>query len=166
MAWSALSASRPLSLDAGRLAVGLPNSGAFQYLRQGGHDERLRQSIIDVVKIDVGIDLVLDPGTPDPAPSGSPQRREPEPVAEPVREPEPEPVPEPEPALESPPAPARQPQPVQSQRMRGMAAAERVQPEAPDVPSPDDPDLETSGLSGEALVMRELGATRIGEIES
>ena len=35
----------------------------------------------------------------------------------------------------------------------------------PDVPAPDDPDLGSNDLSGVDLAMRELGATRIGEIE-
>jgi DNA polymerase-3 subunit gamma/tau len=38
-------------------------------------------------------------------------------------------------------------------------------PSSDDQPSPDDPDLDDDGLSGQELLVRELGASVIEEIE-
>ena len=107
VAWMVFSDSRPLSLDAGVLAVGVPEESKVRNARASGHAERLRQVIIDVMHADVQVDVV---------------------------------------ATGSVPAPASQ-----------EAAAS-------DEPSIDDSDSEDD-VSGEALAMRELGATVIGEIE-
>lgn len=107
VAWMVFSDSRPLSLDAGVLAVGVPEESKVRNARASGHAERLRQVIIDVMHADVQVDVV---------------------------------------ATGSVPAPASQ-----------EAASS-------DEPSIDDSDSEDD-VSGEALAMRELGATVIGEIE-
>jgi hypothetical protein len=107
VAWMVFSDSRPLSLDAGVLAVGVPEESKVRNARASGHAERLRQVIIDVMHADVQVDVV---------------------------------------ATGSVPAPASQ-----------EAATS-------DEPSIDDSDSEDD-VSGEALAMRELGATVIGEIE-
>ena len=107
VAWMVFSDSRPLSLDGGVLAVGVPEESKVRNARASGHAERLRQVIIDVMHADVQVDVV---------------------------------------ATGSVPAPASQ-----------EAAAS-------DEPSIDDSDSEDD-VSGEALAMRELGATVIGEIE-
>jgi DNA polymerase-3 subunit gamma/tau len=107
VAWMVFSDSRPLSLDGGVLAVGVPEESKVRNARASGHAERLRQVIIDVMHADVQVDVV---------------------------------------ATGSVPAPASQ-----------EAATS-------DEPSIDDSDSEDD-VSGEALAMRELGATVIGEIE-
>lgn len=108
VAWMVFSVSAPLSLHDGVLAVGVDNANKISNAKASGHDERLRQAILDVARIDVRIDVILAP----------------------------------------------------------TVGTGNLDPEAPsvvDVPSLDDADSdEASGLD---LAIRELGATRIGEIE-
>ncbi len=105
--WMVFSDSRPLSLDAGVLAVGVPEESKVRNARTSGHAERLRQVIIDVMHADVQVDVVATGSAP------------------------------PSPTVDTP---------------------------ASDEPSLDDSDSDDD-VSGEALAMRELGATVIGEIE-
>lgn len=105
--WMVFSDSRPLSLDAGVLAVGVPEESKVRNARTSGHAERLRQVIIDVLHADVQVDVVATGSAP------------------------------PSPTVDTP---------------------------ASDEPSLDDSDSDDD-VSGEALAMRELGATVIGEIE-
>ena len=107
VAWMVFSDSRPLSLDAGVLAVGVPEESKVRNARASGHAERLRQVIIDVMHADVQVDVVATGSSPAPASAEA--------------------------------APS-------------------------DEPSLDDSDTDDD-VSGEALAMRELGATVIGEIE-
>ena len=107
VAWMVFSDSRPLSLDSGVLAVGVPEESKVRNARASGHAERLRQVVIDVMHCDVQVDVVA---------TGS--------------------------------STAAQPQPVTEK----------------DEPSMDDSDSDDD-VSGEALALRELGATVIGEIE-
>jgi DNA polymerase-3 subunit gamma/tau len=107
VAWMVFSDSRPLSLDAGVLAVGVPEESKVRNARASGHAERLRQVIIDVMHADVQVDVVATGSAPPPA---------------------------------------------------------ATQATPSDEPSLDDSDSDDD-VSGEALAMRELGATVIGEIE-
>ena len=107
VAWMVFSDSRPLSLDAGVLAVGVPEESKVRNARASGHAERLRQVIIDVMHADVQVDVVATGSSTAPA---------------------------------------------------SAAAAPSDEPSLDDSDSDDD-------VSGEALAMRELGATVIGEIE-
>ena len=59
VAWVLFSVSAPLSLESGVLAVGLDNANKINNARASGHDERLRQAILDVMHLDVKIDVVL-----------------------------------------------------------------------------------------------------------
>jgi DNA polymerase-3 subunit gamma/tau len=61
VAWMLFNASQPLSVANGTLAVGVPNAGQVNNARTSGHDERLRQAILDVMRADVRIDVVLAP---------------------------------------------------------------------------------------------------------
>lgn len=61
VAWMLFNSSAPLSLSGGTLAVGVPNSGQVNNARTSGHDERLRQAILDVMRVDVRVDVVLAP---------------------------------------------------------------------------------------------------------
>lgn len=106
VAWMVFSDSRPLSLDAGVLAVGVPEESKVRNARASGHAERLRQVILDVMHADMQVDVVATGSSPAPA----------------------------------------------------------AVPAASDEPSLDDSDSDDD-VSGEALAMRELGATVIGEIE-
>ena len=68
VAWMLFSASQPLSISNGTLAIGVTNAGQVNNARASGHDERMRQAILDVMRVDVRIDVVLDPNAI--APSG------------------------------------------------------------------------------------------------
>lgn len=105
--WMVFSDSRPLSLDGGVLAVGVPEESKVRNARTSGHADRLHQVILDVMHADVQVDVVATGSAPTAASTAS--------------------------------AP-------------------------PDEPSLDDSDTDDD-VSGEALAMRELGATVIGEIE-
>ena len=59
VAWMGFTESTPLSFDNGVLSVGVKDSGHYNNVKSGGHDERLRQAILDVLKIDTEIDIVL-----------------------------------------------------------------------------------------------------------
>lgn len=61
VAWMAFANSAPISLSNGVLAVAIDSAGTAINIRSSGHDERLRQAILDVVRRDVKIDVVLAP---------------------------------------------------------------------------------------------------------
>jgi hypothetical protein len=117
VAWMTFDGSAPISLSNGVLAVAVGDAGKVNNLKTSGHDVRLRQAILNVMKTDVKVDVVL--------------------------------------------APDRTHLPVAS-ASSGPAAAPAPSAET-DSPSMDDAD--TDGAVGVDLAVRELGATRIGEIE-
>ena len=119
VAWLTFDGSRPVSLSDGVLAVGVENIGKVNNLKGSGHDERLRQAILDVMRSDVRIDVVLLPtgGTATTAPAGA-------------------------------------------AGATGDAAPGASEPDAPSLD-----DANADGAVGVDLALRELGATRIGEIE-
>ena len=59
VAWMGFTESTPLSFENGVLAVGVKDSGSYNNMKSGGHEERLRQAILDVLEIDTKIDVVL-----------------------------------------------------------------------------------------------------------
>ena len=61
VAWILFSTSVPLSLDDAVLAVALKNAGDVTGARASGHDERVRQAVLDVLRVDVRIDVVHAP---------------------------------------------------------------------------------------------------------
>ena len=122
VAWIGFTDSTPISLSNGVLAVALAEAGKAKNIQNSKHDERLRQAILDVMRVDVTIDVVLAPDRVVPMAAA--------------------------PADPSVPTAAAPP---------AATAAE------PDAPSLDDPDL--SDASGVDLLVREFGATQIGEIE-
>ena len=69
VAWATLNSSQPISLSNGVLAVAVDAPGKVSALKASGHDERLRQAIMDVLKTDVTIDVVLDPTRTGAAPA-------------------------------------------------------------------------------------------------
>jgi DNA polymerase-3 subunit gamma/tau len=124
VAWMSFASSAPISVSGGELAVALPDAGTVKGVRNSGHEERVRQAILDVMRVDVRVDPVV---APDRVTAPRAARVDP-----PQQKPEDGPAP---------------------------------QPSAPesDAPSPDDPDVDNT--TGVDLVVREFGATQIGEIE-
>ena len=61
VAWTAFEQSAPVSISDSTLAVALADQGKVAFARQGGRDERLRQAILDVLRADFKIDILLDP---------------------------------------------------------------------------------------------------------
>jgi DNA polymerase-3 subunit gamma/tau len=61
VAWLAFASSAPISLSNGVLAVAIDSAGTAINIRSSGHDERLRQALLDVMRRDVKIDIVLAP---------------------------------------------------------------------------------------------------------
>ncbi len=101
----------------GVLAVAVGDAGKVNNVRASGHEERLRQAILDVMKTDVRIDVVLAPDRVVPA----------------------------------------------SAKPSGAVDTDPPAAPEPDAPSMDDANVD--GAVGVDLAVRELGATRIGEIE-
>ncbi|HET7901533.1 MAG TPA: DNA polymerase III subunit gamma and tau [Candidatus Nanopelagicales bacterium] len=133
----------PLELDARTLGLAHPDRVRMGILRGNkGHMELLRLAVLDVARLDVEIDLVLDPSVSD-----APAAPAPEPAAASVTEPE-------RPSESGP-----------SARERAAAVvAEEAVPGDDDV-SVDDADAE-GDLSGLALVQRELGGTVMTEYDN
>jgi DNA polymerase-3 subunit gamma/tau len=61
VAWTVFHAAAPVSLSQGVLAVAVSEPGNLRAIAQRGHDERLRQALIDVLGLDVRIDVLHDP---------------------------------------------------------------------------------------------------------
>jgi len=61
VAWVLFQPSSPISISAGTLAVAVSDVGKVKNIKASGHDERLRQAILDVMRTDVRIDVVPDP---------------------------------------------------------------------------------------------------------
>ncbi len=71
VAWTVFHAATPVSCVNGALAVAVAEPGNVRAIAQRGHDERLRQAIIDVLALDLTIDVLHDPEPARPAPSGA-----------------------------------------------------------------------------------------------
>jgi DNA polymerase-3 subunit gamma/tau len=123
-----------------------------------GHVEQLRIAILDVVRLDTEIDFTHNPdpatmvakSAPEPSPENSTD------VATGARDEAPK----------KDAVPKRDEGPKKSARER---IAEQVQDELPvaqDVAADDDADLDDSGLSGLALIQRELGGTIMTEYDN
>ncbi len=175
VAWTAFHSATPLTCTDGALAVAVAEPGNVRAIAQRGHDERLRQAILDVLAIDVTVDVLHDP---EPVrPGGQP----------PVAGPSTEPVPAGETAVPATAVGAEAGSSTQSSGSAAPTGAQAVgasrQPSArrpadvvrsagsaghadtSDEPSPDDPDLDAAGAHGLALITRELGARPIGQID-
>jgi DNA polymerase-3 subunit gamma/tau len=173
VAWTAFHAATPVSVSQGVLAVAVAEPGNVRAIAQRGHDERLRQAIIDVVSLDLTIDVLHDPGAAAAASNRAPRPSDrpggPAPAGTAGRAGE-VPAQSPQPA-EAPTVPTGSPgqtaAPTAATRgadlIRAAAAGAAAAEEHSDEPSEDDPDL--SGADGLALITRELGARPIGEID-
>ncbi len=165
-----------VAVDATTLTLGFSNAGARESFTKGGSPDIVRQAAIDVVGADWKIEAIVDPGAqvaaaPAPSDSDDPWAGAPGPAA---------PDDEPAPASQAaPPRPPR-PQPPREVDPAGIEAArEAIQETRPggtergpdqDLAAADaeadrdDPDAETSGLTGAALLQQALGAEVIEEI--
>ena len=132
----------PLSRSATTLVIAHPDRVRMGILQGNkGHLELLRLAVLDVVRVDAELDLVLDPAAVAPE------------------------APPPAPA----PPPAAAPESGPSARERAAAAVAEEDaasvPPSDDVVSDDDDDVEDSDLTGLALVQRELGGTVMTEYD-
>ncbi|WP_431992348.1 DNA polymerase III subunit gamma and tau [Streptomyces albogriseolus] len=170
--WILLSQNAQVTgFDGTTLQLGFVNAGARDNFVSSGSEDVLRQALTEQFNVQWKIEAVVDPsGGGGPAasgPAGGPSggrsggsgygapggggpgdtRRPPSPQA-----PAPAP-PSPAPSAPAPAAPSR------------PAAPEPPAPVSPedDIPEDDDPDLDESALSGQELLVRELGATVVEE---
>ena len=141
--------SEVLSVDSKKLHIGLRDVGAHRAFTQGGgHDEIVRQALIDVVGLDLQIDAVLDPtvssAAAEPAPTdpATAQTAERTPSAA---------------AVEARAAAAAVDKPVVGKQRKPVVADDDV--------NADDADADDQGLAGSELIAQQLGGTVIGEIE-
>lgn len=84
VAWMSFSSSRPLSWSDGDLAVAVRDAGTVKGVKASGHDERLRQAVLDVVRTNVRIDVVFAPDQAGAMPVPTPARDESGETAAPV----------------------------------------------------------------------------------
>ena len=183
-----------VAVDATTLTLGFSNAGARESFNKGGSAEIVRQAAIDVVGADWKVEAIVDPGAQvdrgvterepeDPWASDGPTADGPSTRAgEPVRDtPAAAPVAAPEPPPEPPTWAAPEAAPV-AEPGGGIAAARGAIQQTRPVGGPaddeprepgsdpdaavdrDDPDAETSGLTGAALLQQALGAEVIEEI--
>jgi len=133
----------------GRLTLGFSSAGLRDTFARGAHPELVRQALIDVLGLDVTVEAIVDPS----AAGGQPAAR-----AAGSAGGESVPV-----GTSGPGAGPRR------QRPGGPAPVARPEPHSvragQEQPTGDDPDVVDGGLSGRDLVVRELGATVIGEYD-
>ena len=162
VAWTAFHAATPVSCSNGALAVAVAEPGNVRAIAQRGHDERLRQAIIDVLSLDLSIDVLHDPEPASPGASVSPAGAGP---AGPPRDDSP--------ASAASRAGTRADGHTSGATVPSANAADLVRAgvasgqaaDVADEPSPDDPDQDEGDVHGIALITRELGARPIGEID-
>ena len=166
VAWTAFHAATPVSCGGGALAVAVAEPGNARAIAARGHDERLRQAIIDVLALDLTIDVLHDPEPAAPGPGrGGDQSGASGPGRGSVSATQVAAGSAPEGGTTQPsgsPGSSRSGRPADVVRAAGSASP---QDEGVDEPSPDDPDVESDGANGLALITRELGARPIGEID-
>jgi DNA polymerase-3 subunit gamma/tau len=137
----------PVSRSETTLVLAHPDRVRMGILRGNkGHLELLRLAVLDVVRLDVELDIVLDP---DKAEAGAS-------------------TPEAPAAAPAPAAPAEPAGPSARERAAALVAEERATTveAADDVVSEDDDDVEDSDITGLALVQRELGGTVMTEYDN
>ncbi|MFK0107951.1 DNA polymerase III subunit gamma and tau [Streptomyces sp. NPDC091217] len=184
--WILLSQNAQVAgFDGTTLQLGFVNAGARDNFASSGSEDVLRQALAEQFSVQWKIEAVVDPtgggsapatggygggyggGQPGggyggaPAASGSGYGGS-APAAAPARPAAPQPAP-------TPAAPARGPAPTSAPAPAAPPpAAPEPPPVAPedDIPEEDDPDLDESALSGHELIVKELGATVVEEIQN
>jgi DNA polymerase-3 subunit gamma/tau len=156
-----------LGLDGRALTLGFPDPGSVKGFTAGGHDEVLRQSVIDILGADWRIDCVHQPGgSTGGTGSSAPAPHDPGPDsgdASPATTRPPTTGPAATGPAASRPAAKR---PSSTRAGTGSEPGGAVLaggPPVEDLPADDDEDAEDSGLAGAELVARELGGRVIGE---
>ncbi|OIJ67087.1 DNA polymerase III subunit gamma and tau [Streptomyces mangrovisoli] len=168
--WILLSQNAQVTgFDGTTLQLGFLNAGARDNFSGSGSEDVLRQALTEQFGVHWKIEAVVDPSggsAPPPAhsPGGNPGygggAPAPRPPAPPSAGPGPSGGPAPAPSAASPmPAPAA-PRPVEPEPVPPPVAPED------DIPEDDDPDLDESALSGQDLLVRELGATVVEEFQN
>ncbi|WP_316771338.1 DNA polymerase III subunit gamma and tau [Streptomyces sasae] len=179
--WILLSQNAQVAgFDGTTLQLGFVNAGARDNFASSGSEDVLRQALTEQFGVQWKIEAVVDPtggggsapatggyggGQPGgyggaPAASGSGYGGSA--PAAPARPAAPQPAP-------TPAAPARGPAPTTAPASAAPPpAAPEPPPVAPedDIPEEDDPDLDESALSGHELIVKELGATVVEEIQN
>ncbi|MEW2260024.1 DNA polymerase III subunit gamma and tau [Streptomyces sp. NPDC047869] len=178
--WILLSQNAQVAgFDGTTLQVGFVNAGARDNFASSGSEDVLRQALTEQFGVQWKIEAVVDPsgGSASPPPGGAPgfgggggaggagyggapaggygAPAAPRPAA-----------PQPGPPAPAPPqggAPAAPPQAAPAPQPARAPEPPPVAPED-DIPEEDDPDLDESALSGQGLIVRELGATVVEEI--
>ncbi len=178
--WILLSQNAQVTgFDGTTLQIGFVNAGARDNFLSSGSEDVLRQALAEQFNVQWKIEAVVDPsggGTAAPAPAGPPGGRSggggegfgggggyggstggTRPSAPRTAAPAAPAQPASAPGAAAAPAPGPAPRP---------SAPEPTAPVSPedDVPEDDDPDLDESALSGQELLVRELGATVVEEI--
>lgn len=179
--WILLSQNAQVTgFDGTTLQIGFVNAGARDNFLSSGSEDVLRQALAEQFNVQWRIEAVVDPsggGTAAPAPAGPPGGHSgggegfgggggyggstggPRPSAPRTAAPAAPAQPARAPGGAAAPAPGTAPAPRPS-------APEPPVPVSPedDIPEDDDPDLDESALSGQELLVRELGATVVEEI--
>jgi DNA polymerase-3 subunit gamma/tau len=135
-----------LGADDKQLHIGLRDVGSHRAFSQGGHDEIVRQALIDIVGLDLMVVAVLDPSVS--------MSQAPDVTSAPVDQ---EPAESPAAAAEARAAAAAVDGPVVGRERSGGSTDEDVHA--------DDADADDLGVSGAELIAQQLGGTVIGEIE-
>jgi hypothetical protein len=65
--------TRPVSLSNSILTLSQSNSGAMAAFMQGGHAERVRQALLDELKLDVTVEMTLGESPAAPKPAATPE---------------------------------------------------------------------------------------------
>jgi DNA polymerase-3 subunit gamma/tau len=170
------------SLQDRMLTLAFADEGKRRNFGASGSDEILRQALIDVLGVDWRVDAVLDPSRATGAtPAASRSPAGPSPASGPPAEAATDsPAPGLGPGAMAASAPAdpptsgsgaagrrgrSEPAPRTGSGRPHLVAVPSVVPPEDDHPADDDPDADDSGVGGRDLLMRELGARVIEEIE-
>ncbi|MEU9353421.1 DNA polymerase III subunit gamma and tau [Streptomyces griseoloalbus] len=185
--WILLSQNAQVTgFDGTTLQIGFVNAGARDNFLSSGSEDVLRQALAEQFNVQWKIEAVVDPsggGVAAPAPAGPPGGRNGggggghgggggyggSGTGGGQRPSAPQPPDPPAPAqptsgtpAPSAPAPGSAPAPPRAPRPSAPEPPPPVSPED-DIPEDDDPDLDESALSGQDLLVRELGATVVEE---
>ncbi|WP_370131742.1 DNA polymerase III subunit gamma and tau [Streptacidiphilus sp. EB103A] len=177
--WMLVQQAQVAGFDGSTLQLSFEHAGTRDGFVNGGHDEILRQAISDSFGMAWRIDCIIDPSVgrgPGPGSGGGQPAQQSQPMQQAAQQPQP-----PQQQYQAPPAQQFTPPPTQSAPPVPQPAAPAqpspAPPPAAPVPdpvplSPDDETIpeEEAGygqgmVSGPELIMRELGATVIQEID-
>jgi DNA polymerase-3 subunit gamma/tau len=138
-----------LGVDDKQLQIGLRDVGSHRAFSQGGHDEIVRQAMIDVIGLDLTVVAVLDPTVSASAPApAAVQAADAESATSPA-----------------PPAAAAEARAAAAAVGGPVVGKERGSDAVDDDVHTDDLDADDGGLAGPELIAQQLGGTVIGEIE-